>query len=116
MSLSDCMEIVRNSLVENTVLDELVCGFDNPGLAISLGDFLAYAGGIHLKGLNEKQIDNGNHTWQYRKEKLTISSTAFKDLSGTLTLYALLSNPQTGRLSTLYSPPFSIFPSSKCPP
>ena len=49
MSLSDCMEIVRSLLVENTIFDELVCRFNNPGLAVSLGDFLAYAGGIHLE-------------------------------------------------------------------
>ena len=49
MSLSDCMEIIRNPLVENTILDELVCRFDNPCLAVSLGDFLAYAAGIHLR-------------------------------------------------------------------
>lgn len=62
MSLSNCMEIVRNLLVENTVVDELVCRFNNPRLAVSLGDFLAHAAGIYLKGLNEKQIDN-EHTW-----------------------------------------------------
>lgn len=56
------MEIVRNLLVENTVVDELVCRFNNPRLAVSLGDFLAHAAGIYLKGLNEKQIDN-EHTW-----------------------------------------------------
>ena len=45
------MEIVRNLFVEDTILDELVCRFDNPGLAVSLGDFLTYAAGIRLEDI-----------------------------------------------------------------
>jgi len=43
------MKIGRNLIVEDTVFNELVCGFNDPSLAVPMRDFSPNLACIHLE-------------------------------------------------------------------